>query len=78
MYEGISLYSLASIYSAFDCIQKIYKVLGKNVSDFEGNRLKDEKIAKSVKEIENLQREIKKYIDTNLYDESKNSYVRNA
>lgn len=78
MHEGIHLYSLASIYSAFDCIQKIYKVLGKNVSEFEGNRLKDEKILKSVKEIEKLQVEIKKYINSNLYDTQKCSYVRNS
>ncbi|MBR3249786.1 MAG: hypothetical protein IKF83_03705 [Clostridia bacterium] len=78
MNEGIHLYSLASIYAAFDCIQKIYKKLGKGVSNFEGNRLKEEKINKSVKEIENLQSEIKKFINNNLYDEEKKSYVRNT
>lgn len=77
-YEGVSLYSLASIYGAFDAILNIYKVLGKNVSDFEGgNRLKNEKVAKSSKEIENLQTSIKKYINDNLYDENKSCYVRN-
>ena len=78
MNEGIHLYSLASIYSAFDCILKIYKILGKNVSDFENNRLKDEKILKSERKIERLQVEIKKYINDNMYDEQKSSYVRNA
>ena len=77
MHEGIHLYSLASIYAAFDCIQKIYKKLGKGVSNFEGNRLKEEKINRSIKEIENLQTEIKKFINSNLYDEEKKSYVRN-
>ena len=77
MSEGIHLYSLASIYSAFECILKIYSILGKNVSDFDNNRLKDEKISKSEREIERLQVEIKKYINENLYDEEKNSYVRN-
>ena len=77
MAEGIHLYSLASIYSAFDCILKMYSILGKNVSDFENNRLKDEKISKSERKIEKLQVEIKKYINDNLYDEEKNSYVRN-
>lgn len=77
-YEGISLYSLATIYGAFEAILSIYKVLGKNVSDFEGgNRLKNEKVAKSSKEIENLQTKLKKYINENLYDESKSCYVRN-
>ena len=78
MHEGIHLYSLASIYSAFDCIQKIYKALGKDVSNFEGNRLKEEKIGKSIKEIQNMQSEIKKFINNNLYDEKQNSYVRNT
>ena len=77
MCEGIHLYSLASIYAAFDCILKIYKVLGKNTSEFENNRLKDEKIQKNEREIEKIQVEIKKYINENMYDEEKKSYVRN-
>ena len=78
MYEGVHLYSLASIYGAFDAILNIYKVLGKNVSDFEGgNRLKNEKVAKSSKEIEELKTKLKKYINENLYDETKSCYVRN-
>lgn len=76
--EGIHLYSLACIYAAFDSILKIYKALGKNVSDFENNRLKDEKIQKSKLEIEKLQVEIKKYINENMYDKEKKSYVRNS
>ena len=78
MSEGIHLYSLASIYSAFDCILKIYKALGKNTSEFENNRLKDEKIQKNEREIEKIQVEIKKYINENMYDEEKKSYVRNS
>ena len=78
MCEGIHLYSFASIYAAFNCILKIYKILGKNVSDFENNRLKEEKILKSEKEIEELQVKIKQYINENMYDEEKKSYVRNA
>lgn len=77
MCEGIHLYSLASIYAAFDSILNIYRVLGKNVSDFENNRLKEEKIQKNEREIEKIQVEIKKYIDENMYDEQKKSYVRN-
>ncbi len=78
MYEGTHLYSLASIFSAFDCMIKIYSALGKNVSDFENNRLKDEKIHKNINEITKLQVEIKKYIEENLYDETRKSYVRNT
>ena len=78
MNEGIHLYSLASIYSAFDSILNIYKALGKNVSEFENNRLKEEKIQKNKRTIENLQTQLKKYINENLYDEEKKSYVRNT
>lgn len=77
MHEGIDLYSLASIYSAFDCILSIYKILNGKTSDFENNRLKEEKILKNEKSIEKLQLGIKKYINENLYDEEKKSYVRN-
>ncbi len=78
MCEGIHLYSVASIYAAFDSIIKIYEVLGKNVSNFENNRLKEDKISKSVQEIEKLMVQLKRYINTNFYDEEKKSYVRNA
>ena len=78
MCEGVHLYSLASIYSAFDCMLKIYDVLGKNVSEFENNRLKEEKINKSTKAIEKMLVEVKKYINQNMYDEDKKTYVRNA
>lgn len=77
MCEGIHLYSLASIYAAIDCIFKIYKILGKDISNFENNRLKDEKISKNISELEKLQVEIKKYINEKMYDEEKKSYVRN-
>lgn len=78
MCEGVHLYSLASVYSAFNAMINIYKALGKNVSDFENNRLKDEKIKKSKIEMEELQVKIKKYINENMYDEQKMSYVRNS
>ena len=78
MHEGIHLYSLASIYAAFDAILGIYRALGKNVSEFENNRLKEEKIQKNEREIEKIQRGIKDYINTNLYDNQKKSYVRNT
>lgn len=77
MCEGIHLYSLASIYAAFECIMRIYKVLGDKASDFENNRLKEEKIVKNERELEKLQTEIKRYINENMYDEEKKSYVRN-
>ena len=78
MCEGIHLYSLASIFSAFEKMLDIYKILGKNVSEFENNRIKDEKIEKSKLEIEALMKEIKNYINTNMYDQEKKCYVRNS
>ena len=77
MNEGVHLYSLASIYSAFDCMNKIYAILGKNVSDFENNRLKDEKVKKSSEELKELQLQIKKFINEKMYCEETKSYVRN-
>ena len=77
MCEGIHLYSLASIYAAFESILGIYRALGTNVSGFENNRLKEVKIQKNEREIERIQVGIKKYINENMYDETKKSYVRN-
>ena len=57
---------------------KIYEVLGSDVSGFENNRLKEEKISKNKKVLEKLLVEIKKYINTNLYDEEQKCYVRNT
>ena len=76
--RGIHMYSLASIFSSFDTMKKIYKALGKNVSDFENNRLKEEKINKNIKEIDELMLKVKEYIEQNLYDENRKSYVRNT
>lgn len=78
MCEGIHLYSLASIYSAFEAMKQIYNILGKNISGFDNNRLKEEKINKNEKELEYLQLEIKKFIEKNMYDETSNSYLRNT
>ncbi|MBR0350871.1 MAG: hypothetical protein IJH76_03520 [Clostridia bacterium] len=78
MCEGIHLYSVASIYAAFDSMIKIYNVLGKDTSNFDNNRLKEEKINKNIKELENLLVLLKKYINANMYDEDKKCYVRNT
>jgi GH15 family glucan-1,4-alpha-glucosidase len=77
MCEGIHFYSLASIYAAFESMLGIYRALGKNVSDFENNRLKEEKISRNEKELEKLLVGLKKYMNDNLYDEEKKSYIRN-
>ena len=75
--EGIHLYSLSAIYSAFSSMLDIYKTLGKDVSNFENNRLKDEKISKSKIEIEKLRKDLKIYIEKTMYDDNKKCYVRN-
>ena len=77
MYEGIHLYSLASIYSAFECMINIYLVLDKNISDFENNRIKEEKKSKTEKELRYLQLNIKNFINEKLCDKETNSYFRN-
>ena len=78
MCEGVHLYSLASIISAFQSMEKIYKVLGKNISNFENNRLKDAKVAKQILELQELELKLKNYIESKLYSEEKKCYVRNA
>ena len=78
MHEGIHLYSLSSIYAAFECMMHIYRALDKNVSDFDNNRLKEEKISKIEKELKYLQLKIKNFINDQLYDAETNSYYRNT
>lgn len=78
--EGIHFYSLAAIFAAFNAMLKIYDVLiaGKNLSDFDNNRLKEEKVHKNIQEIEELRVKVKNYIEENFYDENRKCYVRNA
>lgn len=78
MNEGIHLYSLSSIYSAFEAMKNIYRILENNISDFENNRLKEAKVSKVAKELEEYQRDIKKYISENLVDENQKVYKRNT
>ena len=56
---------------------EIYKIVGKDVSNFENNRLKDEKISKSKIEVEKLRKELKLYIEEKMYDDEKKCFVRN-
>ncbi|MCL2384108.1 MAG: hypothetical protein FWC79_08465 [Oscillospiraceae bacterium] len=75
MYEGVHLYSLASIFSAFDSMLKIYKEMK---DEFTDNRLKQETIAKQKNSLEKRMVEIKEFILKNLYDENKKSFIRSA
>lgn len=72
--EGIHTYSLAVIFSAFESILKIYEVVNK---EFENNRIKQEKIRNDSEKIKGYLVPIKEYINTNLYDNSNNTFLRN-
>lgn len=72
--EGIHTYSLSAIFSSFEIMIKIYEKLK---SEFEGNRLKIEKIEKELTILRKYLIEIKQYILKNLYDENKKSFIRN-
>ena len=74
MHEGVSIYSLASIFAAFEAMQKIYDALAE---DLQANRLKQETIIKQKEIIEKQLIQIKNYVIEKLYDETKKSFVRN-
>ena len=74
MHEGVSLYSISSIFAAFSAMIKIYEAL-KN--EFTKNRVKQENVNKEKEELEKLNLEIKKYILSHFYDDEKKVFVRN-
>lgn len=75
MNEGIHLYSLASIYGAFNAMLKIYE---KIEQEYQENRLKLEAINKIKIKIKKNMDEIKKYISKNMYDENTKCLSRNC
>lgn len=75
MCEGVHLYSLASIFSAYQCMIKVYGIVN---DDFKNNRLKQEQISKQLNKIEKDSVLIKEYILKNLYDNERKCFVRNA
>ena len=75
MHEGVHLYSLASIYAAFNSILKMYEVFKPEYE--EKNRLKLESINKTTKKIEFYKKEIDKYIKANMYNENTKTLRRN-
>ena len=76
MHEGVHLYSLASIYAAFNALLEIYDVLKSEYE--EKNRLKLESINKITKKIEFYKKEITKYVKANMYNEQTNTLKRNT
>ena len=75
MNEGVHLYSLSSIYGAFNAMIKIYNELN---SYFVNNRLKQDAIIQSKKKMKEEMEDIKSYILKNLYDDKKKVLVRNT
>ena len=72
--EGIHTYSLASIFSSFNIMLKIYEILK---PEFKENRLKIEKIEKENLILRKYLVEIKEYILKNLYDNKRKTFIRN-
>ena len=76
MHEGVHLYSLASIYAAFNSLLEIYDTLKSEYE--EKNRLKLESINKMTKRMEFYKKEIIKYVKANMYNEQTNTLKRNT
>ena len=70
------MYSLASIYAAFNSIEKMYEVFKPEYE--EKNRLKLENVNKLEKKLELYKKEIKTYVDKNMYNEKMNVLKRNT
>jgi len=73
--EGIHLYSLACIYSAFDAIAEIHTILKPEYE--QSNRLKVEAMNKLENATKKYNQEIKKYISNNLYNGKTKTFTRN-
>lgn len=74
MYEGVHLYSMASIYSAFDAMINIYEELKE---EFTKNRVKQENVNKEKEELRVELVKLKEFCLQNFYDDTKKSFVRN-
>ena len=76
MHEGVHLYSLASIYAAFEAMFEMYDVFKTEYE--EKNRLKQESINKLRKKVDMYKKEMEKYIKTHMYNENTKTLKRNA
>ncbi len=74
-FEGISIYSVATIFAAFETMLKIYKAVK---DSFENNRLKIEAIGKQTKILEQQLLEIKEYTLHTFYDKKEKTFIRNT
>ena len=73
MHEGVSLYSIASIFAAFNSMIKIYEELKE---EFTKNRVKQENVNKEKELLREMNVKIKEYILQNFYDETTKSFAR--
>ena len=76
MHEGVHLYSLASIYAAFEAMFEMYDVFKTEYE--EKNRLKQESINKLAKKVDMYKKEMEKYIKAHMYNENTKTLKRNA
>jgi len=76
MHEGVHLYSMASIFAAFNSMLKIYEIMLKD-KELETNRLKQENILKQQEILTKETVRIKEYCITTFYDENKKCFKRN-
>lgn len=76
MHEGVSLYSMASIFGAYEAMLKIYEVIGIDKDNI-NNRLKQENITRNKEIIKEQLELIKKYALEHLYDNNYKTFVRN-
>jgi len=74
-HEGISLYSLAAIFSAFNAMIRIDGIVK---SDFKDDMGKIESIQKRDLNIEKLMFRVREYSINKFYDNDKKTYVRNT
>ncbi len=74
MHEGVSVYSLACMYSAYEAMLNVYDVLEE---EFVSNRLKQDEVLKEKEILNQGKDDLKRYVQNNLYDEEKKSFVRN-
>ena len=77
MNEGVHLYSLSTIFGAFDSMIKIYKEILTTLDKAKG-RLKKDEIKEKQEKYEDYMRDIKRYIMDNLYDKQRKVLVRNT
>ena len=75
MNEGIHLYSLCSIFTAFESMINIQDIISNNENA--NNRLKNESILKFKNKLNEYKLKIKDYINENLVDKDKKILLRN-